>query len=182
MWVSKLKPGPEGKLPKEVYILIEVPKGSKNKYEIDKETGLLVLDRVLFTSMAYPCDYGFIPGTLCEDGDPLDCLLITSQPLNPGILVKARPVALMLMRDEKGKDEKLIAVPTEDIDPRLSNIRSLRDIPEAVLREIEHFFEHYKELEPGKWVKVEGWLDADKAEEIIEKAVETYRRNIGGKL
>lgn len=181
MWLSKLKPGPEDKLPKEVYILIEVPKGSKNKYEIDKEIGILTLDRVLFTSMAYPCDYGFIPGTLCEDGDPLDCLLITSQPLNPGVLVKARPVALMLMRDEKGKDEKIIAVPTEDIDPRFSNIRGLKDIPEAILKEIEHFFEHYKELEPGKWAKVEGWLDADKAEELVKRAIDMYRKSIKDK-
>ncbi|MEM5811175.1 MAG: inorganic diphosphatase [Candidatus Aenigmatarchaeota archaeon] len=153
---------------------IEIPKGSRNKYELDKELGVLKLDRILHTSMQYPANYGFIPSTLCEDGDPLDCLVISSESIAPNTIVKVRPIGLLIMEDEEGKDEKLITVPIEKIDPKMSNIKDVRDLPEALKNEIKHFFEHYKELEPGKWVKVMDWVGREEAIKYVEKAVERF--------
>jgi len=169
MDLKNLPPGPKDKFPEEVYIVIEISKGSKLKYEYDEELKAFVLDRILYTSMHYPLDYGFIPSTLCDDGDPLDALVISSMPLQVGTVVKARPVALLEMEDEKGKDEKLICVLTEKIDPTFGFIKDLKDIPEPIKNQIKHFFEHYKELEPGKWVKVLGWKDASYAKEFLKK-------------
>lgn len=169
MNLKKLPPGPKDKFPNEIYVVIEISKGSKLKYEYDEELEAFVLDRILYTSMHYPLDYGFIPSTLCEDGDPLDCLVISSLPLQVGTIVKARPLSLLEMEDEKGKDEKLIAVLSEKIDPTFSFIKDLKDIPEALKNEIKHFFEHYKELEPGKWVKVKEWKDLNFALEYLKK-------------
>jgi len=171
MSLKNLKAGPNP--PEELYAVIEISKGSNIKYEYDEELGVLKVDRILYTSMYYPFNYGFVPSTLCEDGDPLDVLIISSEPILPGSVVKIRPVALLEMEDEKGRDEKLIAVLDYKIDPRYSWIKDLRDIPEAIRNEIKHFFEHYKELEPGKWVKVKDWKDKAYAIEYIKKVIKS---------
>ncbi len=172
----KIPPGPKDKVPEELYVFIEISKGTKLKYELNKELGVLVLDRVLYTSMVYPFNYGFIPSTLCEDGDPLDCLVITHYPLQPGTIIKVRPIGLLEMEDEEGKDEKLIAVPTKKIDPQYEKINDINDLPESLKNEIKHFFEHYKELEPGKWVKIREWKNKDFAIEFVKKAIENFEK------
>ena len=153
-------------------VVIECPKGSRNKYEVDHETGRVMLDRVLFTPMEYPTDYGFFENTLADDGDPLDVLVIGEYPLFPGIGMNVRPVGVFKMTDDGGSDAKVIAVPAKD--PRWSHIQDVDDIPEYTRKEIEHFFEHYKDLEPGKWVKTEGWGDAAEAEEIVQAGIAAY--------
>lgn len=149
--------------------VIEIPRGSRNKYEVDHETGRVYLDRVLFTSMVYPTDYGFFENTLGLDGDPVDVLVLLEYPLFPGVGVSVRPVGVFNMSDEAGIDSKVIAVPAKD--PRWQHIQDTDDIPEQTKREIEHFFEHYKDLEPGKWVKTEGWGSAADAEAIVQAGV-----------
>ncbi|ADV65354.1 inorganic diphosphatase [Desulfurococcus mucosus] len=166
------KLGPGSKAPEEVYVVIEIPVNSGVKYELDKETGLLFVDRVLYTSMVYPFNYGFIPGTLEEDGDPVDVLVVSSEPLVPGSVIKARPVGVLETEDEKGRDAKIIAVPADKVDPRYSGVRDIGDIPEPVKQRIKHFFEHYKELEPGKWVKTIGWRNREEALKRIRAAIE----------
>ncbi|MEO7016800.1 MAG: inorganic diphosphatase [Leifsonia sp.] len=146
--------------------IIEIPRGSRNKYEVDHETGRVYLDRVLFTGFVYPTDYGFFENTLGLDGDPVDVLVLLEYPLFPGVGVKVRPVGVLNMSDEAGSDAKVIAVPYKD--PRWQHIQDVQDVPESTRKEIEHFFEHYKDLEPGKWVKIEGWGDAAEAEAIVE--------------
>ena len=146
-------------------VVIEVPRGSRNKYEIDHETGRVRLDRVLFTSFVYPADYGYFENTLGLDGDPVDALVLLEYPTFPGVVIKVRPVGVFKMTDDAGIDSKVICVQAKD--PRWSQIRDLGDIPEFTKREIEHFFEHYKELEPNKWVKTEGWGDLAEAEAIV---------------
>jgi Inorganic pyrophosphatase len=158
-----MKMGPGKKAPDEVNVVIEIPMGSNIKYEYDEEEDVVKVDRVLYTSMMYPFNYGFVPGTLEEDGDPIDVLVITSYPILPGTAIEARPVGILYMRDEEGEDAKIIAVPKDKIDPSYSNIRDIIDLPEAVKNKIVHFFEHYKELEPGKWVKVSGWGSTNEA-------------------
>ena len=152
--------------------VIEIPKGSRNKYEVDHETGRVYLDRVLFTSFVYPTDYGFFENTLGLDGDPVDVLVLLEYPVFPGVGVKVRPVGVFNMSDEAGIDSKVIAVPAKD--PRWASIVDVDDIPQQLRNEIEHFFEHYKDLEPGKWVKTEGWGDAASAEEIIQAGLKAY--------
>lgn len=149
--------------------VIEIPKGSRNKYEVDHETGRVYLDRVLFTTFVYPTDYGFFENTLGLDGDPVDVLVLLDYPLFPGVGVKVRPVAVFNMTDDGGSDAKVIAVPEKD--PRWLHIQDLNDIPEYTRKEIEHFFEHYKDLEPGKWVKTEGWQGRAEAETIVEEGI-----------
>jgi inorganic pyrophosphatase len=166
-----MKMGPGKKAPDEVNVLIEIPMGSNIKYEYDEEEDVVKVDRVLYTSMMYPFNYGFVPGTLEEDGDPIDVLVITSYPIMPGTVIEARPVGILYMRDEEGEDAKIIAVPKDKIDPSYSNIRDIIDLPEAVKNKIVHFFEHYKELEPGKWVKVSGWGSANEAKARINAAI-----------
>ncbi len=166
---SKLGPG--SKAPEEVYVVIEIPVNSGVKYELDKETGVLMVDRILYTSMVYPFNYGFIPGTLEEDGDPVDVLVVSSEPLIPGSVIKVRPIGVLETEDEKGRDAKILAVPVDKVDPRYSNIRDVGDLPEAVKQRIKHFFEHYKELEPGKWVKVVGWKGREEALKRINDAI-----------
>jgi inorganic pyrophosphatase len=144
-------------------VVIEIPKGSRNKYEVDHETGKVRLDRVLFTSMMYPADYGFIEDTLGGDGDPLDALVLLPYPLFPGVVVECRPVAMYVMEDEKGQDEKVLCVP---VDPRFDHIQDLADVSDWDLNEIKHFFERYKDLEPGKSVKGSDWVG--KAEAVAE--------------
>ncbi|GAA1440687.1 inorganic diphosphatase [Leifsonia poae] len=150
----------------EYDVIIEIPKGSRNKYEVDHKTGRVYLDRVLFTSFVYPTDYGFFENTLGLDGDPVDVLVLLEYPLFPGVGVKVRPVGVLNMSDEAGSDAKVIAVPYKD--PRWKHIQDVNDIPEETRNEIQHFFERYKDLEPGKWVKVDAWGDAAEAEAIVE--------------
>jgi inorganic pyrophosphatase len=152
--------------------IIEIPKGSRNKYEVDHETGRVFLDRVLFTSFAYPTDYGFFENTLADDGDPLDVLVLLDYPLFPGVGVKVRPIGVFKMTDDGGGDAKVIAVQAKD--PRWEWLQDVGDIPEYTVKEIEHFFEHYKDLEPGKWVKTDGWGDKAEAEAFIEAALKAY--------
>lgn len=158
----------------EINTIIEIPKGSKNKYEIDKKTGLIALDRAMHTSQDYPFDYGFIPQTLCDDGDPLDVVVLTTYPLFPGILVKVRPVGLVNMIDNGEKDEKIIAVPCED--PRWNNIKDLEDVNPHTLKEIEHFFLTYKNLQ-NKKVEIDGFGKKEDAKQSFEQARKTYQNN-----
>ena len=159
--------------PEDIYAFIEIPKGSNIKYEF--EDGKLFVDRVLYTAMFYPYNYGYIPETLEEDGDPLDVLVIMEDPVLPGSYIRIKPIGVLIMEDEKGIDRKLIAVPHKKIDPRYENINDIDDLGEAVKLKIKHFFERYKELEPGKWVKVKGFEGKEKALEIVKKALENYK-------
>jgi len=163
---------PAGKNPpQEINVFIEIPQGSSIKYEIDKDSGVLAVDRLLYTSMAYPFNYGFIPNTGAEDGDALDVLLISSAPLFPGTFTPARPIGMLEMEDEGGVDHKIIAVPTAKIDPELADMNDINDIGEHLKSKIKHFFDHMKELEPGKWVKTKDFLDKSRAEEEIKKSL-----------
>ncbi|XKT75265.1 MAG: inorganic diphosphatase [Patescibacteria group bacterium UBA2103] len=155
----------------EMNVIIEIPKGSKNKYEIDKDTGMIALDRVMHTAQDYPFDYGFVPRTLWDDGDALDVLLLTTYPLAPGILVRARPVAVLKMVDGGESDDKVIAVPTED--PRFNDIKDLSDVNAHTLKEIEHFFATYKKIQ-NKEVETNGFEDANAAKEGFDRAVAMY--------
>ncbi|HMM83530.1 MAG TPA: inorganic diphosphatase [Terrimesophilobacter sp.] len=152
--------------------IIEIPRGSRNKYEVDHETGRVTLDRVLYTSFVYPADYGFFENTLGLDGDPLDVLVLLEYPLFPGVGVSVRPVGVFNMTDDAGPDAKVIAVPAKD--PRWAHIQDVNDIPEYTRKEIEHFFEHYKDIEPNKWVKTDGWGSAADAETIIVAGQEKF--------
>jgi inorganic pyrophosphatase len=152
--------------------VIEIPKGSRNKYEVDHETGRVYLDRVLFTTFVYPTDYGFFENTLGLDGDPVDVLVLLDYPLFPGVGLTVRPVAVFNMTDDGGSDAKVIAVLEKD--PRWSHIQDIDDIPEFTKKEIEHFFEHYKDLEPGKWVKTEGWQGRAEAVQIVEEGIARF--------
>ncbi len=159
--------------PHEINVLIEVPIGGEPvKYEIDKASGALFVDRILHTSMRYPANYGFVPHTLGEDGDPLDALVIDPSSIVPGAVIRVRPVGVLLMDDDKGGDEKLITVPVDTTFPYYSEIKSLADLPPIVTQQIEHFFQHYKDLEPGKWAKLKGWGDAEVAKRYIVECIE----------
>lgn len=174
---EELESGPKDKFPEVVHVIIEVSKGSKEKYELDKERGILFLDRDLFGSMIFPGDYGMIPQTLCDDGDSADALVLVSQPHHPGIVIPARPIALMKMTDEKGKDDKVLCVPDDKIDPSFKEIKDLKDVPEYLLAEIKNFFEHYKDLETGKWVKIEEWKNKREAQKFILESAEKYKKS-----
>ncbi len=159
--------------PDEVNVVIEVAIGGEPiKYEMDKEAGTLFVDRFLYTPMRYPGNYGFIPHTLSEDGDPCDVLVANTRPLVPGSYIAVRPIGVMMMEDEGGGDEKIIAVPVPKLTKRYENVHNYTDLPKITLDQIQHFFEHYKDLEPGKWVKLTGWGDAAKARELIVEAIE----------
>jgi inorganic pyrophosphatase len=153
--------------------IIEIPRGSRNKYEVDHESGRVFLDRVLFTPFVYPVDYGFFENTLGGDGDPLDALVLLEFPVFPGVGVKVRPVGVLPMEDDGGIDEKVLCVPYKD--PRWAHIQDINDVPEQTRNELEHFFAHYKDLEPGKWVKVGSWQGKDVAEKLIKEAQERYK-------
>jgi inorganic pyrophosphatase len=157
--------------PDEINVIIEIPQGGPIKYEIDKASGALFVDRFLGTAMVYPGNYGFVPHTLAEDGDPIDVLIVGPGPVLPGAVVPCRPVGALLMEDEYGRDEKIIAVPVERVRPFDAAVRSQQDLPAAMRDQIVHFFEHYKDLEPGKWVKVERWVGAAEAAELIRQAL-----------
>ncbi|WP_422744272.1 inorganic diphosphatase [Mycobacterium sp. WMMD1722] len=156
----------------EFEVVIEIPKGSRNKYEVDHDSGRVKLDRYLYTSMAYPLDYGFIENTLGEDGDPLDALVLLPEPLFPGILVDARPVAMFQMTDEAGGDDKVLCVPAGD--KRWDHIQDVGDVPPQILEEVKHFFVHYKDLEPNKFVKAADWADRAAAEAEIKRSFDRY--------
>lgn len=166
--------------PDDVNVIIEVPVGGEPiKYELDKASGTLFVDRFLYTPMRYPGNYGFIPHTLGSDGDPLDVLVCNTRAIVPGAVMSCRPVGVLLMEDDAGGDEKIIAVPTARITKRYEKIRSSTDLPEITLDQIRHFFEHYKDLEPGKWVKIKGWGDADEARRLIVEAIERAKSGPG---
>jgi inorganic pyrophosphatase len=159
--------------PHEVNVIVEVPVGGEPiKYEMDKEAGTLVVDRFLYTSMRYPGNYGFIPHTLSDDGDPCDVLIANQRGIVPGAIVAVRPVGVLRMQDEAGGDEKILAVPVSRLTRRYEKVLNYTDLPEITLKQIEHFFEHYKDLETAKWVKVMGWGDAAEARQLIVESIE----------
>ena len=163
--------------PEDVNVIIEVPVGGQPiKYEMDKNSGTLVVDRFLYTPMTYPGNYGFVPHTLSDDGDPIDVLVCNTRQLIPGCVINVRPIGVLIMEDNSGQDEKIIAVPSPHLTRRYENVKNYTDLPEITLQQIQHFFEHYKDLEPGKWVKVDGWANADEARIAIQKAVEAGKK------
>jgi inorganic pyrophosphatase len=158
--------------PHEVNVVVEVPIGGEPiKYEMDKAAGTLVVDRFLYTPMRYPGNYGFIPHTLSEDGDPCDVLVANTRPIIPGAIIAVRPIGVLMMQDEAGGDEKIVAVPVSRLTQRYDGIKNYTDMPEISVKQIEHFFAHYKDLEPGKWVKFAGWGDAAQARRLIDEAI-----------
>jgi len=162
-------------LPNDINVIIEIPKDADPvKYEVDKTSGAIFVDRVLTTPMRYPCNYGYVPHTLCGDGDPLDVLVVMPVPLIPGSVIRCRPVGLLKMTDEAGEDEKVIAVPISKVFPGYREIATVRDLPELTLDRIAHFFAHYKDLEKGKWVKIEGWRDAAEAKQAVLDSVARF--------
>lgn len=162
--------------PKDVNVIIECPLGGEPvKYEFDKQSGALYVDRIVHTSMRYPTNYGFIPHTLAEDGDPIDALVVARTPFVPGCIARARPVGVMLMEDDAGGDAKLLCVPVDSLHPYYTNVRDYTDLPEILIQQIEHFFSHYKDLEPGKWVRFQGWEGRETAERLIVEAIERAR-------
>lgn len=169
---------PVGKnAPHDCNVLIEVPIGSSPvKYELDKDSGALFVDRFLHTAMHYPCNYGFIPHTLSDDGDPIDVMIVSRRPILPGAVVAARPIGVLVMEDEKGEDEKILAVPSDRLHPYYKDIKRYDELPEILLEQITHFFEHYKDLEKDKWVKVKHWGDDVEARRMIEDSIARANR------
>jgi inorganic pyrophosphatase len=159
--------------PEDINVIIEVPIGGEPiKYELDKASGTLVVDRFLYTSMRYPGNYGFVPHTLSDDGDPIDVVVINTRAIVPGAIINCRPIGVLHMQDEAGHDEKIVAVPSHKLTKRYDSVKNYSDLPQITLDQIQHFFEHYKDLEPGKWVKVVNWGDAADAKQFILDAVE----------
>ncbi len=158
--------------PHDVNVIVEVPIGGEPiKYEMDKAAGTLVVDRFLYTPMRYPGNYGFVPHTLSDDGDPIDVLVANTRPIIAGAVINVRPIGVLKMQDDAGGDEKIIAVPTPKLTQRYANVENYTDLPAITLQQIQHFFEHYKDLEPGKWVKLIGWGDANEARQLITDAI-----------
>jgi inorganic pyrophosphatase len=169
---------PTGKNPPEdVNVVIEVPLGGEPiKYEMDKESGALFVDRFLYTAMRYPGNYGFIPHTLSGDGDPCDVLIANTRAIAPGAVMNVRPVGVLVMEDDGGQDEKIIAVPSSKLTQRYDRVQNYTDLPEITLKQIEHFFEHYKDLEPGKWAKIIRWGDVADARRLINEGIERAKK------
>jgi inorganic pyrophosphatase len=162
--------------PHDVNVVIEVPLGGEPiKYEMDKEAGTLVVDRFLYTSMRYPGNYGFIPHTLSGDGDPCDVLIANTRAVAPGAIMSVRPVGVLVMEDDGGEDEKIIAVPSSKLTLRYEKVKNYTDLPDITIQQIQHFFEHYKDLEPGKWAKIVRWGDVNEAHSLINAAIERGR-------
>jgi inorganic pyrophosphatase len=155
--------------------MIEIPKGSNIKYEYDMESGFIIVDRKLFTAMYYPCNYGFLPNTLEKDGDPVDVLVLGENPLAPLSLIKVIPIGVLQTEDEEGHDSKIVAIPTSKIDPSFSIVNDIKDVPQHLKDQIKHFFEHYKELEKGKFVKISGWEGKESALKKISETIESYK-------
>ena len=169
MELEKLSSGRH--VPEEVNVVVEIPEGTSTKYEMDKESGFIFVDRFIYTAFSYPFNYGFIPGTKADDGDPTDVLVLSSYPVHPGTVIPSRPIGMLEMEDESGIDSKILAVPTKKIDPFYAGIESIEDISDAEKEKIKHFFEQYKELEKDKWVKVRNFLSREKAFEEITKSL-----------
>jgi inorganic pyrophosphatase len=166
MDISKIATGK--KPPEDINVIVEIPQGGYPvKYEIDKDSGALFVDRFLHTSMVYPSNYGFIPGTLSDDGDPVDVLVVSQIPVVPGAVIRSRPIGALLMNDESGGDEKILAVPVEKLHPFYDNVKTYKDLPPILTEQIAHFFQHYKDLEKGKWVKVVKWVGPREAQKMI---------------
>jgi len=164
--------------PDDVNVLIEVPLGGQPiKYEMDKEAGTLVVDRFLYTPMSYPGNYGFVPHTLSEDGDPIDVLVCNTRQLIPGCVINVRPIGVLIMQDNAGQDEKILAVPSPHLTRRYEKVMNHSDLPEITLQQIEHFFEHYKDLEPGKWVKIGDWHGGEDARRLIVQAIDRAKND-----
>ena len=162
-------------VPNDINVIIEIPSHSDPvKYEVDKETGAMFVDRFMGTAMHYPCNYGYIPQTLSEDGDPADVLVVTPIPVISGSVIRVRPLGMLLMTDEAGKDSKIIGVPVDMLTNLYSSMNSVRDLPRSLLDSIAHFFDHYKDLETGKWVKIDGWVDTEDAKREILDSIERY--------
>ncbi|WP_262271452.1 MULTISPECIES: inorganic diphosphatase [Microvirga] len=167
--------------PDDVNVVIEVPLGGEPiKYEMDKESGTLFVDRFLYTSMRYPGNYGFIPHTLSGDGDPCDVLVANTRAIAPGAVMNVRPVGVLVMEDDGGQDEKIIAVPSSKLTQRYDRVATYTDLPEITIKQIEHFFEHYKDLEPGKWAKIIRWGDAEEARRLIVEGIERAKADAKG--
>ncbi|BCD67981.1 inorganic diphosphatase [Nitratiruptor sp. YY09-18] len=164
-----------GENPDKVHALIEIPYGSNIKYEVDKESGAIFVDRVMYSAMYYPANYGFVPNTLAADGDPADIMVLNEYPLIPGSVIKCRLIGVLVMEDESGMDEKLLAVPVSKVDPTYDNIQSIEDLPKHTLDKIKNFFETYKILEPNKWVKVKEYKGKEEAQKILEEAIKNYK-------
>lgn len=169
---------PGKKPPQKINVVIDIPKGERNKFEYNEEEGYFELDRVLYSPFFFPFEYGFIPQTASEDGDSLDVVLLTTYPTFSGCVIKARPVGVLLMKDEKGRDNKIIAVPADKVDPRFKKIKNIKDLGQHFKKEIEVFFADYKKLEKEKYkhVKIEGWAGKEEAEKIIEKGIKAYQK------
>lgn len=172
-----LKEVPSGKdLPNDFNVIIEISMHAEPiKYEVDKESGAIFVDRFMSTAMHYPCNYGYIPHTIAGDGDPVDVLVVSQFALPPGVVVRCRPIGMLKMIDESGEDAKLLAVPVDKLTPIYRSVESPRDLPQILLDQIAHFFAHYKDLEPGKFVKVEGWVGAEEAKKEIMDGVTRYQ-------
>ncbi len=174
MDISKIPVGINA--PYDVNVIIEIPIGGVPvKYELDKESGAMYVDRFLHTAMYYPCNYGFIPHTLSDDGDPTDAAVLGQIPVIPGVVIRSRPVGVLIMEDESGIDEKILCVPVDELHPYYSDVASIRDLRPVLLDQIAHFFEHYKDLESGKWVKVQRWGEAEEATDLIRQGIERAR-------
>ncbi len=162
--------------PEDVNVIIEVPVGGEPiKYEMDKAAGAMFVDRFLYTSMRYPGNYGFVPHTLSDDGDPIDVIVANQRAIVPGAVMNCRPIGVLIMEDEAGQDEKVLAVPSTQLTRRYEKVQTYSDLPEITLQQIEHFFSHYKDLETNKWVKVVGWQDAETAKRMIAESIEKAR-------
>ena len=163
-------------VPNDVNVIVEIPSHSDPvKYEVDKVTGAMFVDRFMGTAMHYPCNYGYIPQTLSEDGDPVDVLVVTPIPVISGAVIRVRPLGMLCMSDEAGKDAKIIAVPIDKLSNLYTHMDTVRDLPRALLDSISHFFDHYKDLEPGKWVKIDGWVEAEEAKREIMESIQRYK-------
>ncbi|MDX1250896.1 MAG: inorganic diphosphatase [Gammaproteobacteria bacterium] len=175
MSLHNISPGRD--VPNDINVIIEIPAHSGPvKYEIDKDSGALFVDRFMGTAMYYPCNYGYVPNTLSEDGDPVDVLVVTPVPLINGSVIRCRPVGMLKMTDESGIDAKVLAVPVDKLSPLYSNAQSPEDMPQSLLAQIGHFFEHYKDLEKGKWAKVEGWVGQAEAKAEILAALARFNK------
>ncbi|MCL6270570.1 inorganic diphosphatase [Sansalvadorimonas sp. 2012CJ34-2] len=173
MSFNSIAPGKD--IPNDINVIIEIPANSDPiKYEIDKDSDAVFVDRFMSTPMFYPANYGYVPQTLADDGDPLDVLVVTPYPVVPGSVIRCRPVGMLNMSDESGQDEKVVAVPHDKLTPLYREIKEYTDLPPLLIKQIEHFFENYKDLEEGKWVKIDRWQDADAAREVIVKSVKAY--------
>ena len=171
--MMNVKPGKNA--PNEVNVLIEIPKGSNVKYEFDKEMNVMVVDRFSMTTMDYPCNYGFIPNTLSGDGDPADVLVLSEKSIMPGVVISTRPIGMLEMEDESGIDAKILAVPAVTGDITFGSMNNITDVPESIKNQIKHFFEHYKDLDKGKWVKLKDWKGKEEAIAEIKKSIEAVK-------